>query len=322
MAQRRQAVNQVVSQGLSVRKALSIAGLSPSSYYYTPTGKPKGNRPSSVCWHRDGHCISNTELVEIIRQILGEEFIDYGYRRTTEALKHLGWQVNHKKVYRLMKQAHLLHPPIRKAQRTDKTYVEYTIPKADLPFSVVEVDIKYIWLHHLRRHGYLVSFLCVKTRFISAWELALTMTSQQIARVLQRFLAHEQVQYFAQGKPYLFRLRTDNGPQFISTKLSHALVEAGLEHEFIEPGTPQQNGHIEGFHSYVERCVCQGYELTNLEQAHELFTRFFHTYNYKRIMKGIGYQTPAQALQQWKDNPHWIHWALQKRKQEHDSKIH
>lgn len=321
MGQRRQAVQEAVKQGLSVQKALLIACLSPSSYYYKPTGKAKGNTPSLVCRNRDGRCISNAELVELIRQMLSEEFIDYGYRRTGEALKRLGWLVNHKKVYRLMKQARLLHPPIRR-NKADKTYVVYTIPRADVPFSVVEVDIKYIWLHQLRRHGYLVSFLCVKTRFIAAWEFGLTMTAEQISRVLQRFLAHDDVQHFTRGKPYTFRLRTDNGPQFISSKLSSALVEAGLEHEFIQPGTPQQNGHIEGFHSYVERVVCQGYELRDYHHAYEVFTRFFNTYNYKRIMKGIDYQTPAKALHEWIKNPNWIQRAINKRKQELDSEIH
>ena len=36
------------------------------------------------------------------------EFPRYGYRRVTHQLKHEGWQVNHKKVLRLMRESDLL----------------------------------------------------------------------------------------------------------------------------------------------------------------------------------------------------------------------
>ena len=288
----------VVAHGLTVSKALSIAGISRSSYYYLANGKRKGKSPSTHSVHHSGKIITNEQLVEIIKELLGQEFIDYGYKRTAHALKRMGWVINVKKVYRLMREHHLLYP-VRKRSRTDKTYVEHTKPRALYPFHVMEVDIKYIWLHWQRRHGYLVTFLCVKTRFAISWELDLSMKSSQVARLLEGVIMDPLVLTLAGSPKHCLRIRSDNGPQFVARKLADACGRLGLDHEFIQPGTPQQNGHIEGFHSTVERLICQQYELRYLPDATEVFTRFYQAYNYHRIMASIGYKTPYEALCEW-----------------------
>jgi putative transposase len=291
-------VKQVVEQGLSMTKALAIAGIAKSSYYYRSAGPRKGKAPSSHAWHCSGIKVTNEELVEKIRVILSGEFIDYGYKRTAHQLKRQGWIINIKKVYRLMGEHGLLYP-VRKRTIGGKQYAEHTKPKPQYPFHIIEVDIKYVWLHWQRRHAYLVTFLCVQTRFSIVWDLGLTMKAKRIASLLEQALSHSIVAEVSGGQQVQLRIRTDNGPQFVAKKLSEACVKLGIYHEFIHPGTPQQNGHIEGFHSTVERLICQGYELRYLEDATQVFERFYDTYNYKRIMAGIGYRTPYEALYEW-----------------------
>jgi transposase InsO family protein len=110
---------------------------------------------------------------------------------------------------------------------------------------------------------------------------------------------HPLVVELAGAAGYTLRIRSDNGPQFIARMLAGACSKLQIEHEFIHPGTPQQNGHIEGFHSTVERLVCQQYELRYLPGAIEVLSRFYQTYNYRRIMSAIDYQTPYEVLCQW-----------------------
>lgn len=291
----------IVNQGLSVTKALAIAGVSKSSYYYRSNGRPKGKKPSTHTFHESGKRISNQQLVESIKELLAQEFIDYGYKRTAYALKRLGWIVNVKKIYRLMKKHGLLYPA-RKRSASGKIYVEHTKPAPLYPFHIMEVDLKYIWLHWQRRHAYLITFLCVKTRFVIGWALDIQMKSSQVAALLEQVLLDPLVLELAGNSEHQLRIRTDNGPQFIAHKLAEACSRMQLTHEFIQPGTPQQNGHIEGFHSSVERIICQQYELRYLEDAMEVFTRFYHTYNYERIMAGIGYKTPYEVLTEWADS--------------------
>jgi transposase InsO family protein len=288
----------VVQQGLSVGKALAIAGLPRSSYYYRSNGRPKGKKASTHTVHCNGMSITNERLVELIKELLAREFIDYGYKRTAHQLKRDGWVVNIKKVYRLMREHGLLYPA-RKRSLKDKNYAEHTKPRALYPFHIIEVDIKYIWLSWQRRHAYLVTFLCVKTRFAIRWELGLTMKSRQVTRLLEQVVTDPLVAELAGSDEHQLWIRTDNGPQFIARKLAEACQQTGLYHEFIQPGTPQQNGHIEGFHSTVERIICQQYELRYLQDALQVFNRFYQTYNYHRIMAAVGYKTPYEALREW-----------------------
>ena len=57
----------------------------------------------------------------------------------------------------------------------------------------------------------------------------------------------------AQDKPALVgrieerHLRSDNGSEFIATKLKDFLVAAKVETLYIEPGSPWQNGYGESF---------------------------------------------------------------------------
>ena len=79
-------------------------------------------------------------------------------------------------------------------------------------------------------------------------------------------------------------IRTDNGPQFIARILASALDDLGLKHEFINPGTPQQNAHIESFHSTVTRLVFSRNVFRNLEHARQIFSEFYFAYNNTRVM--------------------------------------
>ena len=97
----------------------------------------------------------------------------------------------------------------------------------------------------------------------------------------------------------MIKIRTDNGPQFISMLLRESLEEMGIEHEFIRPGTPEQNGHIESFHSLVERQVVNHYMFISLKKAREIFTKFYAVYNNERIMKVLLGMAPLEFLREW-----------------------
>jgi putative transposase len=66
--------------------------------------------------------------------------------------------------------------------------------------------------------------------------------------------------------------------------------------EFTKPATPEQNAHIEAYHSIMERAVCRRYEFDSLQQAVETLDRFRMFYNYQRIHSGTGYKSPYRFL--------------------------
>lgn len=295
MEQRKEIVRQYVSRGLPVAKAVVISGISKSSYYYQPGGQPKGKRPSRGTLLGD-QMVSNEQVLARINEILEEEFIDYGYQNVHQVLRKQGFKINHKKVYRLMKEHRLLHPQ-RKASIRKRTFVTFTSPRLTHPFAVIEIDIKFIYLQGLRRHAYLATAFDTFTRMAVEWELDLQMTNRSIAQLITRCLANDVVKpHLAEAKVII---RTDNGPQFVASNLASLLQNLPIKHEFIRPGTPEQNGHIESFHGTITKLVTDRYEFADIDDARRVLYDFYKTYNRVRIMKSILHCSPVEFLKNW-----------------------
>ena len=78
---------------VSIRQLCDWLGVSRSWYYAHPP--------------QDSQAERDVALREALEQII-LEFPGYGYRRVTHALRRAGWQVNHKRVLRVMREESLL----------------------------------------------------------------------------------------------------------------------------------------------------------------------------------------------------------------------
>ncbi len=78
---------------VSVRSLCELFGVSRSWYYDKPNAEQKAQR--------------DVELRDAIERIT-LEFPGYGYRRVTEQLHREEWEVNHKRVLRVMRRESLL----------------------------------------------------------------------------------------------------------------------------------------------------------------------------------------------------------------------
>ena len=299
MGEKREIVCHYVGKGLNVSDAVAIAGIKKSTYYYRPNGRPKGKLPSTHTLKYDEGMVVNDIVVEEIMNLISPEYHDYGYKVSTALLKRKGYLINHKKVKRLMKDSNLLHPPMIKAEPLNKLFIKYTIPPLDGPFKTIEADIKYVYIHGENRNAFLLTFLCTFCRYAPVWELQHSMCSVQIVALIKEFINHPVVKENINRKKIKVMIRTDNGPQFIAKILASALDAIGLTHEFITPGTPQQNGHIESFHSTVTRLVCNRNIFNDLNHARNIFQEFYYAYNNTRVMKALLYYPPKQFLKLW-----------------------
>ena len=77
----------------------------------------------------EGIPVPDTQVLEEIRELLSREFVCYGYRKVTKHLQRSGYRINRKKVFRLMKEKHLLN----------HTY-NYRSPARRVVESIVRVD--------------------------------------------------------------------------------------------------------------------------------------------------------------------------------------
>ena len=297
MAARKEIVRQVVAEGMVVSRALAIAEIPHSSYYYKSTGKRKG-KAASTHTLKGNVPLENDLVVEEINNLLAEEFIDYGYERTTEELKSRGFKINKKKVYRLMKENDLLFPKVKR-RPLSRSFVEFTVPLVTRPLEVVEIDFKYIYIEGYKRHAYLITMLDVFSRAALVWELNLTMKATDAVRLVDKLVNDWLWPRNLDLKKFSVRIRTDNGSQFIAEDFRKYLHQTGISNEYTHPGTPEQNAHIESFHNTLERLVCSKYCFNTVEMAEEVLERFFYAYNNKRIMKSILYMAPMVFLEQW-----------------------
>jgi transposase InsO family protein len=299
VGEKREIVCRYVGNGLNVSNAVSIAGIKKSTYYYQSNGRPKGKRPSTHTIKYNEGLVANDVVVEELINLISPEYHDYGYKVSSELLKRKGYIINHKKVNRLMRDNNLLHPQMMKQEPLNKLFIKYTCPPLDGPFKTIEADIKYVYIHEDNRNAFLLTFLCTFCRYAPVWELQYSMRSTQVIDLVMDFINHPIVKENIDQQKTKIIIRTDNGPQFIAKKLASALDTIGLTHEFINPGTPQQNGHIESFHSTVTRLVCNRNIFKDLTHARDIFKEFFQAYNNTRVMKALLYYPPKTFLKLW-----------------------
>ncbi len=298
MAERKEIVCKMVSQGMHTAKALEIARIPRSTYYYRSRGSRKGKAPSTHAL-KNGQLICNEQLVNEMNDILGVDFIDYGYARTTKALAEEGYHVNKKKIYRLMKINNLLLK--KKKAAVKKNYVSDFVPLCTAPFQVMEIDIKYVYIDGLRKNAYLITIFDVFSRTALVWSLDLDMKAARVVTLVNQLLQKWLIPWNIDPKQSKVSFRTDNGSQFIATLFREHLKSADITNEYIQPATPQQNGHIESFHATIKKLVCNKYCFDDLNQTINVFHKFFHVYNNIRIMEAILYKTPSAFLKLWKD---------------------
>ena len=122
------------------------------------------------------------------------------------------------------------------------------------------------------------------TRECLALEVATSMTSRAVRRVLERLIA-------TRGAPEY--LRSDNGPEFIATHLTSWLQAVGSSSRFIEPGSPWQNGHAESFMSRLRAEFLNAEVFYNVADARLKLGLYRRFYNEKRPHSSLGNLTPA-----------------------------
>ena len=238
---------------------------------------------------------TNTEVVEHIESIQSDPDTNYGYRRMAAALMLLGYFINHKKVYRLMKANHLLKP---RHKRTPRTYARYRIVIPQGPLQVLEMDIKYVWIAKVRRHAYILTVMDTFTRFVLHWRMGFSMKSSDVKAAWEHIIIRHLQPADMLGKGIHVEIRNDNGPQFASKTIRAFFQQNYLNQVFTHPYTPQENGHVESFHSILSTAL-GGSAFWDARQLNERLTLFYEKYNNVRLHGAIANLPPALFWRLW-----------------------
>ncbi len=88
-------------------------------------------------------------------------------------------------------------------------------------------------------------------------------------------------------------IRSDNGPEFVATKVRDWIEAVGAKTAFIEPGSPWENGYCESFNARFRNELLDGEIFYTLREAQILIERWRRHYNTVRPHSALGYRPPA-----------------------------
>jgi transposase InsO family protein len=291
-----------IDQSYPINKVLRYSQLSLSSYYYKPIAienlKQRGKVASEYTKKTSGEVVFNDKVIDDIKELLKQEFVDYGYIKVTYYLQNtLGYIINHKKVYRLMKTAKLLNVVKSKFQKEKKLWVKNLVPEPSTAFSYWEFDIKFIHISSKGRYYPLLSVIDVYTRYLIGYMFQKSIKQADVIGFFDGIISDYKL-------PETVYVRNDNGSQFESKLVRDYFASKGIIQEFTLPATPQQNAHIESYHSIINSAICRRIPLVTFEQTSDLFSRWGKFYNEERIHSGIKYLSPVDYMKENKiSNP-------------------
>lgn len=273
-----------LNKGTSARKLLRWSEVSHSNFYYKRSEGKRGIKPSTHSVNQHGELFENTVVIQDIEKTLRQEFCCYGYRNMTGELKEMGWIINHKKVYRLMKEHKLLYGGRIRPEPFKRDFIRYRTPGAERPLQYLSMDIKYVHIHGWSRNVFLLTVMDIYSRKVLIHMLKASIKKGDVLVMLSLML----MEYKTEG----MILRNDNGSQFIATAVREFLKQKGISQEFSHVATPEDNAYIEALHSNLQREVIDRFEFDSIYHAQMIIDRYYKWYNEKRRHGSLKGKTP------------------------------
>lgn len=286
-------------------------------FYYQP--RKERTSPSSTFTLKVDpggvEAVSNEEITEKIKHLQTYPEFDYGYKKFCTHLKLEGYIINHKKVYRLMKEKVLLK---EKPIKQEKVYVKYRKVLPTKPLEVLEMDIKFVWVEEHRRHVYILTVIDTFNRFclnrIEGYQIKNEQVKIMWEEIIEQYLQPND----CLNQPIRIELRNDNDKRFSAKKLQYFFALNRIDQVFIHPYTPQENGHIESFHSILSRHLDR-YVFWSLDELETNLDQFYEYYNERRIHSSIANLSPATFWKCWNNN--WIERTVDTKKRKTKFKL-
>jgi len=261
---RRRQVAFAEQRGLSVRRACALLSVARSALGY-----------ESRVARRDA------PVVAAMRE-LAAQYPRYGYRRIQVFLGRRGQVMSADRAHRIWRQAGLQVPRRRPRRR-----VAMSRPRP-VPATAAGQVWAYDFVFDACANGQQLKCLTVideYTRECLAIDVAGSIRSGRVIEVLSKLVS-------VHGAPKY--LRSDNGPEFVSTAVLRWLTEANIDTAHIDPRKPWQNGSNESFNGkFRDECLSMQW-FKNRVDAKVVIEEFRREYNEVRPHSSLGQLTPIE----------------------------
>ena len=255
---------------------LKISGLAKSTFYYTLSKTDKDNK--------------NEEIINKIKEIFIKHKERYGYRRITLELRNQGYNVNHKKVYRIMVKLGL--KPLKRNKRKYSSY-KGTIGKiadnhinrefnADKPNKKWYTDVTEFNLRGEK--CYLSPILDGYNGEVVSHNVSKSPNLEQVNDMLDKGFEGKNLEGLI--------LHSDQGWQYQHQTYQQKLKNHGIIQSMSRKGNSMDNGMMENFFGLLkaEMFYDQEDNYRTLDDLMKAIDDYIYYYNYDRIkvkLKGL-----------------------------------
>ena len=258
-------------ESLSIRRQCEVLDLPRSTLYYRPATE-------------------TAENLHLMR-LLDEQYLKtpfFGSRKMTVWLQAEGYEVNRKRVQRLMRIMGIEGlSPRRSTTRPAEGHrvFPYLLRNVEIthPDHVWSTDITYIPLRG--GYVYLVAIMDWYSRYVLTWRLSNRLEGEFCLEALDAALKG--------GKPEIFN--SDQGSQFTSAAFVGRLLDRAVAVSMDGRGRALDNVFIERLWRSLKYEDIYLKDYATVDELNEGLTRYFEFYNQERFHQALDYQTPYQV---------------------------
>lgn len=255
----------------SLRRQCELLGLNRSSLYYRPKGESEENL--------------------VLMSLLDRQYTRtpcYGVLKMTVYLRNLGYQVNAKRVRRLLRIMGL--EAVYQKPNTSQPNPEHKVYPYLLRGMVIErcdqvwsTDITYIRL----KSGfvYLVAVIDWYSRYVLGWSLSNTLEADFCIETVGNILERRQCEIF----------NTDQGAQFTTPRFTKPLLDKGIKISMDGRGRALDNIFVERLWRTVKYEHVYLQDIQTVQDAWLGLRDYFNFYNNERFHQSLDYRTPADV---------------------------
>jgi putative transposase len=269
------------SQGeIGIERMCQLAGISRSGYYRH--------------WQLSAPRQEETGLRDVIQR-LALRHRHYGYRRIGALLRREGWQANHKRVLRLMREDNLLclrQTPFVPTT-TNSRHNWCVVPNLARGIVLDRLDLLWVaditYLHLAEEFGYLAVILDAFSRKVVGWALEPHLRAELAISALTMAITARQP-----TRGTLIH-HSDRGVQYACAEYTEILAAHDIQPSMSRVGNPYDNAKAESFMKTLKQEEINGCSYRNLNQARSAIGAFIETiYNRQRLHSALDYRSPDE----------------------------
>jgi len=217
----------------------------------------------------------------------------YGYRRLTAELQQRGFQINHKRVLRMMRQDNLLC--VRRRAFVVTTDSRHNLPVyPNLAREITATAINQLWVADITyirlrtEFVYLAVVLDAFSRRVIGWALGRTLEAELATAALRMALIERK-------PPRGLVHHSDRGVQYAAHAYTEMLQQYHATISMSRKGNPYDNAACESFMKTLKQEEVYRNEYRDFYDARASIGEFLErVYNQKRLHSALGYLPPAE----------------------------